>query len=710
MTAGAVASLSDDHSPNGHWAKSPLHLPNSAPKIFRRRTSGEVSGIQGLILEGSMEMDDEELLSKAQELRNMFAVALCKHGRLYEEDDNGQTREESEESESPRFLKRATPMVLSQFTEKWMPELGSIAIDDLDLALPQRRTVSFLLGDESGDDIPRKKDACQSMQELLNSRGVEATYVDPETQESLLLLAVGSSCSVDVVSLLIENSANPNDVSHVGGLTPLMLAVINNDRDMVKCLTTHGAQLCVTDSIGRTPFDLTTDKEMLALLQAMDLHTATRNNDLAACQAAIDAGIDLNWVHPKTGTTALYGAVDKLHEEMVVLLLNGKADPNTAPTTGFSPLYAAANRGVPKLSKILLEYNADPNKKIGNGETPLFAALKKAKARGEMVELLLKAGADVNVYSNQQLSPFRVALEKNCDQKLLNILLEFGALPDAPNPETGDTILQQVCQKPHDKNALPVLRKLVDNFHCDVNLANPRTGATALHYAAVSRNPTAVIDFLFDRGADPLKTDLEERTPLYWAIDKMKIDNAKLLIDKARGIRSKYGEAVLEEIVNLPDELNSTCLSVCLAELNLEMSELLVHECHAEVRARCGIGKWSLAELLVDAWTDHIKDRGREDPRALSISPEDERLVALWSSLFGLDDEETLGKIRDVVESQKLKEAKSDTAVEGVHSPSPGSRRSQDAISPPALRRGRSEHKFGCVEVDYYADHGRSGV
>ncbi|KAF4699516.1 hypothetical protein FOZ62_021240, partial [Perkinsus olseni] len=93
---GAVASLRDDHSPNGHWAKSPVHLPNSAPKIFRRRTSGEVSGIQGLILEGSMEMDDEELLSKAQELRNMFAVALCKHGRLYEEDDNGQTREESE--------------------------------------------------------------------------------------------------------------------------------------------------------------------------------------------------------------------------------------------------------------------------------------------------------------------------------------------------------------------------------------------------------------------------------------------------------------------------------------------------------------------------------------------------------------------------------------------------------------------------------------
>lgn len=74
----------------------------------------------------------------------------------------------------------------------------------------------------------------------------------------------------------------------------------------------------------------------------------------------------------------------------------GRADPNTAPSTGFSPLYAAANRGVPRISKILLEYNGDPNRRIGNGETPLFAALRKTKARDEMVELLLKAGANVS--------------------------------------------------------------------------------------------------------------------------------------------------------------------------------------------------------------------------------------------------------------------------------------------------------------------------
>ncbi|EER12050.1 voltage and ligand gated potassium channel, putative [Perkinsus marinus ATCC 50983] len=281
----------------------------------------------------SIEIDDEELLSRAQELRNIFAVALCKHGRLYEEDDVEEVMEGPvPQPNSPKLLKRGASIRLTQLTEKWMP---------------------------------------------------------------------------------------------------------------VKCLTTHGAQLCVADSMGRTPFDLTTDKEMLSLLQAMDLHTATRNNDVISCRAAIEAGIDLNWVHPKTGTTALYGAVDKMHEEMVTLLLDGKADPNTAPSTGFSPLYAAANRGVPRISKILLEYNGDPNRRIGNGETPLFAALRKTKARDEMVELLLKAGANVNVYSNQQVNPFRVALEKNCDKKVLDLLLKYGAVPDGPNLETGDTILQQ---------------------------------------------------------------------------------------------------------------------------------------------------------------------------------------------------------------------------------------------------------------------------
>lgn len=55
-----------------------------------------------------------------------------------------------------------------------------------------------------------------------------------------------------------------------------------------------------------------------------------RNNDVISCRAAIEAGIDLNWVHPKTGTTALYGAVDKMHEEMVTLLLDGR----TSSTNG----------------------------------------------------------------------------------------------------------------------------------------------------------------------------------------------------------------------------------------------------------------------------------------------------------------------------------------------------------------------------------------
>ncbi|EER12048.1 conserved hypothetical protein [Perkinsus marinus ATCC 50983] len=139
--------------------------------------------------------------------------------------------------------------------------------------------------------------------------------------------------------------------------------------------------------------------------------------------------------------------------------------------------------------------------RIGNGETPLFAALRKTKARDEMVELLLKAGANVNVYSNQQVNPFRVALEKNCDKKVLDLLLKYGAVPDGPNLETGDTILQQVCQKGHDEKAVLVLRKLVDDYHCDVNVANTKTGATALHYAAISRKAKAVLEFLFGGSA-----------------------------------------------------------------------------------------------------------------------------------------------------------------------------------------------------------------
>lgn len=62
-------------------------------------------------------------------------------------------------------------------------------------------------------------------------------------EENTRIQAVGGASSVAMVTLLIENSANPNDVSHAGGLTPLMLAVINNDKEMVGNLPSRATKL-----------------------------------------------------------------------------------------------------------------------------------------------------------------------------------------------------------------------------------------------------------------------------------------------------------------------------------------------------------------------------------------------------------------------------------------------------------------------------------
>ncbi|KAF4672690.1 hypothetical protein FOL47_000245 [Perkinsus chesapeaki] len=680
-------SLSDSHMPVIQRQQTPRgSFLHGTPKIFKRVSSREGSVLEGFVLEHAEDCDTEESLAKLQELRNIFAVALCKHGNLYEEVDepgktggNGENYPSSFDSdESESGPKRSSSGVLSQFAEKWVGGAGG-------------NLVSSFASESSGsaNEIPKARDACYSMQELLRSGGVDASYVDPETNETLLLLAVGSSCSVEMISILLDHSADPNDVSPVGGLTPLMLAV--------KSLITRGAQLGVTDSIGRTPIDLTDDKDMIALLQAMDLHTAARNNDIEACRAAIEGGIDLNWVHPKTGTTALYAAVDKVHEEMVTLLLDGKADPNTAPSTGFSPLYAAANRGVPKMCEILLQYRADPDKKIGNGETPLFAALKKPKSRDVLVKLLLKAGASVNVYSNHQLSPFRVALEKNCDHKLLGLLVDSGAAPDEPNPDTGDTV---VCQKPHDKNALPVLKKLVNLFDCDATFVNPKTGATALHYAAAGRNSTAVIEFLIENEADPRLTDFDGRTPVYCAIANQKYDTAKLLLEK---IRSKYGEESLEEVVDQQDEINGNyCLGVCVSELNLEMSSYLVNDCFADTNLRQGPGSWGVGSLLSEAWIERIKSREDRETGSLddvTVTLADERDVEVWCELLGINSKEIMRRICNAIEALQpaVEESHEEIVVAGMMSPI--SRRNVDGASPMTRRSPRPP-----LDADYDDD------
>lgn len=81
-------------------------------------------------------------------------------------------------------------------------------------------------------------------------------------------------------------------------------------------------------------------------------------------------------------------------------------DPNAADRQGFTPLHFAAQELDTDAAEALLAAGADVMSRNVFGATPLHIALVNVRDRsGEIVYLLLRAGADPDVENNYGVSP-----------------------------------------------------------------------------------------------------------------------------------------------------------------------------------------------------------------------------------------------------------------------------------------------------------------
>ena len=101
----------------------------------------------------------------------------------------------------------------------------------------------------------------------------------------------------------------------------------------------------------------------------------------------------------KDGWNALHYACSEGHIEIVDTLINFNSDPNLPCNTDtkFSPLMLAALNGHAKIVKKLLEKKSDIEYRNTSGETSLYLA--SYSGRNEIVDILLKANANPNIYT-----------------------------------------------------------------------------------------------------------------------------------------------------------------------------------------------------------------------------------------------------------------------------------------------------------------------
>lgn len=93
-------------------------------------------------------------------------------------------------------------------------------------------------------------------------------------------------------------------------------------------------------------------------------------------------------------------------------LIDQGADVNERDYNGLTALWYAAQQGEYEMIQILVNHRADLEVRDPFGNTPLSNAVfnyKHTQYGGDIIEYLIKAGADINAENNYGVSPLKLA-------------------------------------------------------------------------------------------------------------------------------------------------------------------------------------------------------------------------------------------------------------------------------------------------------------
>jgi ankyrin repeat protein len=271
---------------------------------------------------------------------------------------------------------------------------------------------------------------------------VNATTADGSTA----LLWAAHRGDVAEVRRLISAGANVSLPNHYGA-TAMSEAATQGETDIIAALLTAGADVNSANAEGET-----------ALMEV----TRTGNVDAARLLLAHGASVEARetW----GGQTALMWAVTQNHPDMMKLLIQHGADVNARSTIhdwqrkvtaegrpkdmhrgGLTPLLYATRDGCVPCTQLLLKAGADVNLPDPDKVSPLEMAL--LNLHWDTAKLLIAQGADVHGWDEWGQTPLYVAVDLNTvpasahgDQpssdktqglEIITLLLDHGANPNA---------------------------------------------------------------------------------------------------------------------------------------------------------------------------------------------------------------------------------------------------------------------------------------
>ncbi len=194
-----------------------------------------------------------------------------------------------------------------------------------------------------------------------------------------LLLQYAAVTLAALVALLCTSGCVSSSLNSRESLVPIagggeiLDAAKSGDLERVKALLKQNPALILSrDNNGATPLHMAAlngNKDIVELLLAYKADANAKNN---------------------IGVVPLHMAADRGYTDVASLLLAHGADVNAKMQYGMTPLHMAAGTGRKDMAALLLANNAEVNARAINGNTPLHLAV--ANGHEEVAELLRQHG------------------------------------------------------------------------------------------------------------------------------------------------------------------------------------------------------------------------------------------------------------------------------------------------------------------------------
>jgi len=226
---------------------------------------------------------------------------------------------------------------------------------------------------------------------------IDRSAKNPEEKLAKLKQAIASGAGNAQHDIFNEKTGEPR-----AKVTPLIIACFEGDYDTIKFLLDNGADPSMTESEHNlTPIHVLVDAPYKG-------QTITEKQRGELIQAMVAKGADVNHVD-KYQMAPIHKAVIHDRTDCLDALIAAKADPNLV-FMGETALSIAARQNRDRIMKKLLDYSATKSDvRNESGGTVLHFASAGMVDSPECVELLLKAGIDVNGKDQRGNTPAMVA-------------------------------------------------------------------------------------------------------------------------------------------------------------------------------------------------------------------------------------------------------------------------------------------------------------